>query len=289
MASTARRRNPYAALAVAAFCWQGWQGATSFAARSSASSSLRRAPHARYGLGRRRPQQLRQQTVAVKAAIALPMPVTSSVFNGAGEALATILVSELGDKTFFLTMILAMRRSRRLALLSSQVALWIMMLVSTSIGVLLRRLTLCIGDALLVRVAAAALMIAFGIQSFREVQADSAVQDEDCDEKDEAECQIDGALQKAKGRASVFDVFRFALLIFLAEWGDRSMLATITLATTKSPIGIFCGGCVGHLLAGTLAVVSGGLLEEYVSDRMIKLVGGSLFLAFGITTLIGVY
>ncbi|CAJ1371207.1 unnamed protein product [Effrenium voratum] len=33
---------------------------------------------------------------------------------GAGEALATILVSEMGDKTFFLTMVLAMRKSRRL-------------------------------------------------------------------------------------------------------------------------------------------------------------------------------
>ncbi|CAJ1371206.1 unnamed protein product [Effrenium voratum] len=79
------------------------------------------------------------------------------------------------------------------------------------------------------------------------------------------------------------------VLIFLAEWGDRSMLATITLASTKSALGVFIGGCLGHLVAGTLAVVSGHYLEEHVSDRVVKLVGGVLFIGFGLTTLLNIY
>ncbi|CAL1126335.1 unnamed protein product, partial [Cladocopium goreaui] len=97
-----------------------------------------------------------------------------ALISGTGEALATVLVSEMGDKTFFLTMILAMRKSRRLALLASQSALWIMMLISTSIGVMLRRLTLTVGDAVIMRVGAAVLMIFFGLQSFWELSSGAA-------------------------------------------------------------------------------------------------------------------
>jgi len=216
--------------------------------------------------------------------------------SGAGEALATVLVSEVGDKTFFLTMILAMRSSRRLALISSQSALWVMMFVSTSIGVMLRRLTLQVSSGVIVRWTAAALMILFGLQSFRETLSGDSDDDEE-DEKGDAQTEIDGVMKSAKAhsrhhhphRFSLMYAFRFAVLIFLAEWGDRSMLATITLATTKSPLGVFVGGCLGHLVAGTLAVVSGHFLEEHVSDRLVKSVGGVLFLGFGITTLMGIY
>ncbi|CAE7662584.1 unnamed protein product [Symbiodinium sp. KB8] len=220
---------------------------------------------------------------------ALLMPI-----SGAGEALATVLVSEVGDKTFFLTMILAMRSSRRLALLSSQSALWVMMFVSTSIGVMLRRLTLTVSSGSIIRWTAAALMILFGLQSFRETMGGDEDGEEDEGEKGDAQSEIDGVLHKARGhhhphRFSLMYAFRFAVLIFLAEWGDRSMLATITLATTKSPLGVFIGGCFGHLIAGTLAVLSGHFLEEHVSDRLVKLVGGVLFIGFGLTTLAGVY
>ena len=57
------------------------------------------------------------------------------------------------------------------------------------------------------------------------------------------------------------------MLIFLAEWGDRSMLATITLATTRSAFGVLIGGCCGHLVAGTLAVLAGHFLEEHAAGR----------------------
>ncbi|CAE6937973.1 unnamed protein product [Symbiodinium sp. CCMP2592] len=131
----------------------------------------------------RRPQSARE---------ALVMPI-----SGAGEALATVLVSEVGDKTFFLTMILAMRSSRRLALLSSQSALWVMMFVSTSIGVMLRRLTLTVSSGSIIRWTAAALMILFGLQSFRETMGGDQDDEEDEGEKGDAQSEIDGVLHKA--------------------------------------------------------------------------------------------
>ena len=68
-----------------------------------------------------------------------------------------------------------------------------------------------------------------------------------------------------KKRSRFLEAFRFSVLIFLAEWGDRSMLATITLATTRSAFGVLIGGCCGHLVAGTLAVLAGHFLEEHAA------------------------
>lgn len=215
------------------------------------------------------------------------MEATSLLFSGVGQAFSTIFVSEIGDKTFFLSMILAVRRGRFISLLSSLTALWLMVFISVGIGSVLKSLPTKMGDVVLVRAAAAVLMIAFGVQSLRERS------EENCEEKDEAECEIDEKLESRKGRKGkrgfFLDWFEFSVLIFLAEWGDRSMLATVALAASKSPVGVLCGGCLGHAAAATLAVGAGGFIGKYVSDRAMKTIGGGLFIAFGVTTLFGIY
>merc|ERR1719265_380489 len=158
--------------------------------------------------------------------------------------------------------------------------------LSVSIGVALRRLP--VGDLPLVNVAASLLFVIFGIQSLRE-RVSSVPEECADDEKNEAECEIDEELNKSKSRKPVVDWIRFTILIFLAEWGDRSMLATIALGAARSPLGVLVGGCMGHSVAAVFAVVSGGFLEQYISDRLISTVSGVLFIAFGITTLLGIY
>jgi putative Ca2+/H+ antiporter (TMEM165/GDT1 family) len=71
-------------------------------------------------------------------------------------------------------------------------------------------------------------------------------------------------------------------LTFLAEWGDRSQIATIGLATTADPVGVTLGGILGHAICTGAAVLGGRHLAAHINERTVHAVGGLLFLAFGV-------
>jgi putative Ca2+/H+ antiporter (TMEM165/GDT1 family) len=75
------------------------------------------------------------------------------------------------------------------------------------------------------------------------------------------------------------------LLTFLAEWGDRSQIATIALAAAKNPYGVTIGGCIGHSLCTGLAVIGGRMLASKISEKTVSFWGGSIFLVFAIHSL----
>jgi putative Ca2+/H+ antiporter (TMEM165/GDT1 family) len=72
---------------------------------------------------------------------------------------------------------------------------------------------------------------------------------------------------------------------FLAEWGDRSQIATIAMAAAHEPMGVVVGGLVGHALCTGIAVVGGRMLAAKISERTVALVGGVLFIVFALHSL----
>ena len=82
-------------------------------------------------------------------------------------------------------------------------------------------------------------------------------------------------------RVENWQVFTQAFtLTFLAEWGDRSQIATIALAASKNVLGVILGGLIGHAFCTGLAVIGGRLLAARISERTVAIVGGLLFLVF---------
>jgi putative Ca2+/H+ antiporter (TMEM165/GDT1 family) len=71
-------------------------------------------------------------------------------------------------------------------------------------------------------------------------------------------------------------------LTFLAEWGDRSQLATIGLAASANPVGVTLGGILGHAICTGAAVLGGRHLAAHIDERTVHIVGGALFLVFGV-------
>jgi putative Ca2+/H+ antiporter (TMEM165/GDT1 family) len=69
---------------------------------------------------------------------------------------------------------------------------------------------------------------------------------------------------------------------FLAELGDKTMLATITLATTNGLFGTWLGSTVGMVAADALAILLGQQLGARLPERVIKIGAASAFVIFGV-------
>ena len=70
-------------------------------------------------------------------------------------------------------------------------------------------------------------------------------------------------------------------VIFLAELGDKTMLATVTLATTQGWFGTWLGSTVGMVAADALAIGVGALLGRALPARVIRIGAACLFFFVG--------
>jgi Ca2+/H+ antiporter, TMEM165/GDT1 family len=68
----------------------------------------------------------------------------------------------------------------------------------------------------------------------------------------------------------------------VAELGDKTMLATITLATTNDPVGTWLGAVAGEVTADSIAIAIGALLGARLPERAIKLFAAGAFVVFGL-------
>jgi len=77
-------------------------------------------------------------------------------------------------------------------------------------------------------------------------------------------------------------------LIFLAELGDKTQLATLTLAASgKSRLMVFLGSALALTLTSAIAVLVGEGLARVVPEVWIRRVAGLGFVVLGVLFLLG--
>ncbi|KAJ2610324.1 GCR1-dependent translation factor 1 [Coemansia sp. RSA 1365] len=72
------------------------------------------------------------------------------------------------------------------------------------------------------------------------------------------------------------------VLVFLAEWGDRSQLATIALGAAQNVYGVTAGTILGHTCCTGFAVIGGRLLASRISVKKVTCAGGVLFIIYAV-------
>ena len=174
-----------------------------------------------------------------------------------------IFVAELGDKSQLMAMTFATRYRASTILLAITAATAFVHLFSVLIGA-------AVGVALPTRAITIIAGIAFlGFAAW-------TLRGDELDEEDEA--------RAARRTKSVF--WTVALAFFLAELGDKTMLATVTLATDNGFLGTWIGSTLGMVAADGLAVIVGQQLGSRLPERVIRIGAAITFAVFGLILLV---
>ncbi|MGB5606996.1 MAG: TMEM165/GDT1 family protein [Gammaproteobacteria bacterium] len=77
------------------------------------------------------------------------------------------------------------------------------------------------------------------------------------------------------------------IAVFVAELGDKTQLATLLFAADKdvSKWVVFLGASSALIVAAGIAVLAGGVISQYVSERYLRYIAGIGFVGIGIWTL----
>ncbi|MGA9873696.1 MAG: TMEM165/GDT1 family protein [Rhodococcus sp. (in: high G+C Gram-positive bacteria)] len=173
---------------------------------------------------------------------------------------AVIFVAELGDKSQLMAMTFALRYRWYVVIGGITVATTVVHLVSVAVG---HFLGLSIPTAAISIVGGIAFVV-FGLWTLR---GDSLSDDE--------------GVKASKVTRSAF--LAIASAFFLAELGDKTMLATVTLATDNDWVGVWIGSTVGMVAADALAIVVGAVLGKHLPERVIQYGASVLFFVFGVS------
>jgi Ca2+/H+ antiporter, TMEM165/GDT1 family len=172
-----------------------------------------------------------------------------------------VFAAELGDKT----QLVAVTLSQRYAVLPAIAGVWLAFLVLNVLAVLVGQTLYRHVPQQAALLATGAVFLVFAYRSWRE----AANGDDE-----------DHGIDHAGGRSALYSSF---ILIFLAEFGDKTQLALIALATkTGDSRSVLAGGTLALWAGSLLAIMLGRTVLRRLPRSWMHRIAAALFLAFGL-------
>lgn len=174
-------------------------------------------------------------------------------------ALLMVVLAELGDKTQLLAMAFATRFNGKTVMAAITVATIVNHLFAILIGVYLNSLI----HMETIKIIASLAFIFFGLWTIR---GDT----------------LDG--EDTKDRFNPF--WTVAIAFFAAEMGDKTQLATITIAAQFGQlVPILCGTTLGMVIADGFGIIAGIVLNKHLPAKQIRYVAAAIFILCGVAGL----
>jgi putative Ca2+/H+ antiporter (TMEM165/GDT1 family) len=189
-----------------------------------------------------------------------------SSFSIAASVFGIVFIAELPDKTALASLVLATRHRALPVFLGAAVALAVQSLVAVLAGHLLSLL-----PARPVHIGAGLLFLVTAVLMWRKNEEDGGSEDKDS-----------AAMGFWRTAWLVFGV------IFIAEWGDLTQLATAALAARyAAPIAVFVGATLALWAVVTIAVVVGNRAGKLMSPHITQRIAAGVFAVVGVAFVVG--
>lgn len=250
-------------------------------------------------------------TVAIPAVPVVPAGAGAAAATAAGggglikafvESFGVVFLSEFGDKSMFATALMAMKHSPSMVFTGALLALTAMTLIACCLGQVMHLL-----PPIITHYFSVALFVVFGAQMIIQSRSLSSTPGGDAGvpavatagstatgaaapvvggERAGAEELVASLDVKADSESKGSVLLKIVSLIFVAEWCDRSMLATMALAASGNAVAVIGGATAANVLCTGMAVVAAVAVASKISEQMVALVSGILFEVFAVFTLI---
>ena len=201
-----------------------------------------------------------------------PNQILASDFVAAlAVAFGVVFVAELGDKTQLLALDFGARYSLRVVAIGLTLGYGLANIVATIVGGIL-------GAALPdrpIQILGGSVFLGFAALAVRRARSEPP---------DETEAEH---ATPVRGTSTMAVVASIATLIAVAEMGDKTQIATATLASQSSPVGVWVGATLGAASSGMVGAVAGNLIGDRIPARALQFASAALFTLFGVAMLVG--
>lgn len=171
-------------------------------------------------------------------------------------SLVFVVLAEMGDKTQLLAMAFATRYSASKVL----IAVFLATILNHSFAVAAGRFLTVIIPMNVISLLAALSFIIFGLWTLHG----------------------DKLAGEDKKESRFGPILTVGIAFFLAEMGDKTQLATISLAVQyRNAFGVLMGTTLGMIVADAFGIIVGIVLRKHIPDKIIKGISAAIFILFG--------
>ncbi len=182
------------------------------------------------------------------------------MLSAALVSLGVVFVAELGDKSQLMTMTYALRHRWWVVLSGVGIASLLVHGLSVTIG---HFLGLTLPERPIAFAAAIAFLL-FAVWTWRDGR------------RDDDDGEVQSVIEPRHVLLAVISSF------VLAELGDKTMLATVTLASDHNWAGVWIGATTGMVLADGVAIAVGAVMHKRLPEHFLHVMASVLFLLFGL-------
>ena len=182
------------------------------------------------------------------------------MIDAAAISFAIVFLAEMGDKSQLISLAFAIRYRASVVLVAVTAASLLLSAGSTIVGA---ALALAVPTDL-VQIAAGLVFLMLAPWTLRDAGLGSGDKADDL--------RLSG----------VWAPLTIGAAFFLAEFGDKTMLVTMTLAATEEPVGVWLGSALGMVAANAIAIAIGAAIGTRLPERWLRRLSAVAFVVFGV-------